>query len=63
MLFEVAPDITQNFAVTHDWSLWDHSNQLLVARSASRKPMGRKDHTGYLADTMTYSLGKHHWAG
>jgi hypothetical protein len=104
--FQVAPDITQNFTVVHNWVPTVHlSNQLLagvgifnqtfndedhsqnipalglntgvispslygaptitIASSSTfdqtgvTQPIGRKDYTGHLTDTVTYVAGKH----
>jgi len=104
--YQVAPDITQNFTVVHNWAVTDHiSNQLLagvgvfnqtfndqnhsqnipalglntgvndpslfgaptITISSSTdfdqvgptQPLGRKDYTGHLTDTLTWLKGKH----
>jgi hypothetical protein len=101
--YQVAPDITQNFAATHNWSISDHlSNQLLAGvgvfnqtfndenhsenipalglntgvttpslfgaptinvlgldQIGVTQALGRKDYTGHITDTMTYTVGKH----
>lgn len=104
--FQVAPDITQNFTVVHNWSISDHiSNQALAGvgifnqtfndnnhsqnipalglntgvttpslygaptitigssstfdQVGATQPIGRKDYTGHLTDTLTYTVSKH----
>jgi hypothetical protein len=104
--YQVAPDITQNFTATHNWSITDRiSNQLLAGvgvfnqtfndqnhsfnlpalglntgvttpslfgaptitissssdfdQTGVTQPLGRKDYTGHITDTINYTVGKH----
>jgi hypothetical protein len=104
--FQVAPDITQNFTVVHNWAPTVHfTNQALAGvgifnqtfndedhsqnipalglntgvvnpslygaptitigssstfdQTGVTQPIGRKDYTGHLTDTVTYVAGKH----
>jgi hypothetical protein len=101
--YQVAPDITQNFMVVHNWAITDHlSNQILAAvgvfnqtfndanhsfnipalglntgvtssslfgaptinitgidETGETQPLGRKDYTGHLTDTVNWVYGKH----